>query len=684
MSLGGCSTHIPDAIVEGDSGATVLVNMHFGRSSGFYSAPFPSEDLRSADGTIAIGAFPNPNQIQLVQLVTSMVATDVHGFGQTSGVFFSLTDAIDPTALPDLAGSIAPAATVFLVGVDAASPDFMQRYPAHVAFVADGGPFGAPNLLSAVPLQGVPLRPETTYAAVVMRAAHDMSGSPLGVSAEMAQLASGTTPTGMSAPAFASYKAALSALTGNGVVAADIAGLAVFKTDAPAAPMATLRTDILSRPPPAPAPFKLTDTFPDYCVYASTVGMPDYQAGDPPYDFSSSSGSWQFDASGKPIVQRTEQANVVVTVPRAAMPAKGYPMTVLIRTGAGGDRPLVDRGTQATDGGPPITPGTGPALQYARAGYAGAQIDGPHGGLRNLTGADEQLVMFNVFNPPALRDNVRESAIEIILFEHILANVSFDASDCPGVTGGPVKFDMTRAALMGHSMGATIAPLVLAFEPAFGAAILDGAGGSWIENVLYKERPLKVKPDVELLIEYESQHLSLTENDPVLSLFQWAEEPCDTQVYASRILREPANGESPRNVLMEQGIVDHYILPAIANSLSMPLRLDLAGMELDGANAELTMDGEPTLLSMFPYSGQKAIAFPVSGNFVLPAGDGGAGGAVTAIVVQHPSDGIEDGHEITFQTDPPKNEYRCFLQSYVPGGPPPTVPMGTTADAPCP
>ena len=296
------------------------------------------------------------------------------------------------------------------------------------------------------------------------------------------------------------------------------------------------------------------------------------------------------------------------------MPQKGYPMTVMIRTGAGGDRPLVDRGTQATEGGPPITPGTGPALQFARAGFAGAQIDGPHGGLRNQTGADEQLVMFNVFNPPALRDNVRESAIEIVLFEHILENVSFDASDCLGVTPGMVKFDMTRAALMGHSMGATIAPLVLAFEPAFGAAILSGAGGSWIENILYKKLPLYVKPDIELLIEYEGQHLSLTENDPVLSLFQWAEEPCDTQVYASRLLREPKPGESPRNILMEQGIVDHYILPPIANTLTMALGLDLAGDEIDTQNAELVADPNQTPLGvMLPFSGRQKIAFPVTG-----------------------------------------------------------------------
>jgi hypothetical protein len=45
-------------------------------------------------------------------------------------------------------------------------------------------------------------------------------------------------------------------------------------------------------------------------------------------------------------------------------------------------------------------------------------------------------------------------------------------------------------------------------------------------------------------------------------------------------------------------------------------------------------------------------------------------------------DGIEDGHEVIFQTDPPKHQYRCFLQSWLSGVP--KVPPDDVADAPCP
>ena len=70
------------------------------------------------------------------------------------------------------------------------------------------------------------------------------------------------------------------------------------------------------------------------------------------------------------MLQRHETANLVVTVPRSAAPAAGYPLVVFVRTGGGGDRQLVDRGQQATEGGAAIEPGEGPARYLARAGFA--------------------------------------------------------------------------------------------------------------------------------------------------------------------------------------------------------------------------------------------------------------------------------------------------------------------------
>jgi hypothetical protein len=650
---------------------TNTVGMRFERAS-LYDAPFPSDDLLQPDGTVSIGGFPNfpaPDTISLVTQMTQMIATDARGFAEEGAVYFTLGGAAHPRNLPDMATSVTPGAAVFLIGVKPGSPDYLQRYPITVRFDVDGGPFGAPNLLSLLPLQGIPLRPGATYAAVIT------TDTGLEASDEMASIASGIRLPSMSESAFGEYVTALGSLAEAGISPENVAGMSVFTTDDPTAALRTVVADMLSSPIPTPdTPFMQTDLFDTYCVYEATLPMPDYQSGDPPYTFTTSGGAWVFDASGKPILQRHEEAGIVVTIPRAPMPTDGWPIAHFIKTGGGGSRPLVDRGTAATNGGPVIVPGSGPALFFTMAGMAGASVDGPHENLRNLTNDNEDFLMFNISNAQALRDNIRESAAEYALFAHILAGLTLDVSDCPGATS-PAKFDATKMALMGHSMGSTISPLVMAAEPMYRALVMSGAGASWIENVIWKQQPLPILPAVDLLLRYDDLDPPriVTEQDPVLTLLQWAVEPGDPLVYTRSIVQEPLDGAPPRPVLMEQGIVDHYIMPPIANATSLSLGLDFAGTPLDASSAELIADGTPTLESVLRYSGRRQLMPPVAGNWAP---------GLTAVVIQHPSDGIEDGHEMVFQTSEPKREYRCFLQTWV-AGQTPLLPAPGDIDGPC-
>ena len=638
-------------------------------ANGFYAAPFPDDSRLGPDNHPGLAAFPNPQASVFLDKLVKLLERDAEGYSTTAGVFFSLDGALDPSVAAAPAASLADDAPVFLMDVDDASPERGRRKPVSVHFDADGGPFGAPDLLSLIPLQGVPLRPGTRYAAVVLRSVRDADGKPLGVPASLAKLIAGRTPDGMTDAVAGEHRAAIKALASFGVDTLNLAGLAVFTTGDPTAGLVAVEQAMLARQLPAPVkPFQADEVFDDYCVFSSTIEMPDYQSGTPP--FKEQGGDWLFDADGKPIFQRSENARIVVTVPRSTMPAAGFPLVLFSRTGGGGDRPLVDRGVQAKTGGPALVPGTGPARDFARVGWAGASVDGPHGGLRNVTGGDEQFLMFNVTNPSALRDNVRQSAAELALQAHVLEKLSFDASSCPGLdTGGaPVRFDAGHFALMGHSMGATIAPLTLATEPAFKAGILSGEGGSWIENVLYKLHPVPVKGFAELLLGVAGQY-SLTEQDPALSLFQWAAEPADPPVYAPYIVHAPRQG-APRDILMVQGIVDHYIMPTISEASSLSLGLDFAGTALDKATPEI--ESFPTLDERLQFSGRKHISLPATGNI---------DSNTTAVVVQQREDGVEDGHEVVFQTEPPKHMYRCFLASLLTGTP--SVPPPAAEDAAC-
>ncbi len=650
------------------------VRVDFAALSDFYAAPFPSEHRRRADGTIDISSFPNPTLVGLVDRIAEITAADADGFGATSGVYFSLSAPLDRGTLPDMRGTLSKDAPVFLVSVDEASVDVGTRYPVKVEFEEDGGPFGATNQLTVLPYQGVPLRPGTLYAAVVRRSVHDAKGHPLATPDALQKLFDGGTPDGMSDAAAKSYLTAVDWLAAHGVPSSDIAALAVYRTGHPTATFEKVKDAILAGPMPEPTkPFAPAEVFDDFCVYSTTIAMPTYQSGTPPYDIEG--GGWVLDDKGNPVVQGKEEANFVVTLPRAAMPAAGFPVVVFSRTGAGGERPLVDRGVRAVNGGEAITPGTGPGREFAKVGWAGSTIDGPHGGLRNVSGKDEQFLVFNINNPLALRDNVRESAVELILQAHLLEKVSIDASACPGLTtpgGGPAKLDVQTMAGFGHSMGASILPLAVAYEPRLRGAILSGAGSSYLANIVYKRKPIETKGLAELVLGYSGDR-EITEFDPVMSLLQWAAEPADTQVYARSILREPAKGVD-HHILMVEGVVDHYILPPIANATALSLGLDLAGPELTNDSEELaTFDPLSKVLDL---DGRAVVTLPAAANVVRQNGS-----TSTAVVVQHPEDGVEDGHEAVFQGSAPKHQYRCFLQSLAKGTP--SVPQGADEDAPC-
>ena len=83
---------------------------------------------------------------------------------------------------------------------------------------------------------------------------------------------------------------------------------------------------------------------------------------------------------------------------------------------------------------------------------------------------------------------------------------------------------------------------------------------------------------IELSFGYTFRGYTMTQGDPALSMLQWALEPADPPTYGAL-----AKG----HVLMFQGVVDHYILPPMANAASLSLGLDLAGDELDRQSVEL-------------------------------------------------------------------------------------------------
>lgn len=643
-----------------------MVRMDFARATSLFDAPFPSADLVDANGIVRVEALTPGGRIAIVNQIEEALVGQ-HGFGTTSAVQFALTEAPDETLITLRPDPSDVTEVVQIIDVDPDSPQLGQRIPIELYYAGDAGPFGDhAHILTALPVQGWPLRPNNLYAAVVLDALLTTTGNRYTPSTAMRALRDGHAPDGMSAAAGSAYVDAVAQLRAHDVdVRHDVVGMTVFRTQDPTAVFERGLESVRGRDAiTLDAPFALETTYDDYCVYTTTAHVPVYQSGDPPY--ATTGGRWSFDESGALVLQHTEQANVLLTLPRRTMPTDGFPLVTLVRTGAGGDRPLVDRGIDTMAGHVGAPPGTGPAMHFAREGIAGIQIDGPHGGLRNVSHMDEQFLVFNIQNPTALRDNLRQSALELDLLVDLLGTIHVDGTGCMGLTTGTgdAHIDTRQLALMGHSMGASIAPLAAAFEPRYRAMILSGAGASWLENVLYKEHPVNVRPIAQGFLGYTGANTRvLREDDPVLSWLQWAGEESDAAVYAPLLIREA--GGQPRHILMFQGIVDHYIMPPIANAMTISTGLDLGGPALDRTAPSLA--SFQSILDVLPLRGRAQQTFPITAN--LPVA---GGGMVTGAVVQHLEDGIEDGHEVMWQLPEAQTQYRCFLRSFL-RDPAPTI-----------
>src|SRR5262249_16423120 len=139
------------------------------------------------------------------------------------------------------------------------------------------------------PYPGFPLRPSTTYAAVVSRRVRATDGSPVARDADFeALLASGGG---------AVYAPLLD-------LADDLASATVFTTQDPTSLMGKLRTVVRAGPAPMPRSIVAKETTASYQVYEGVYDGPNFQSGDPPY--TTSGGAIRVDAQGTPILDHME------------------------------------------------------------------------------------------------------------------------------------------------------------------------------------------------------------------------------------------------------------------------------------------------------------------------------------------------------------------------------------------
>ena len=643
-ALAGCSSPGTRVVFDLDA--------DYGAPGRFYDAPWPS-DLRTTDGHPDTAGWPNPRQIALLEDLKTNLA-QAKGFPVMPVAWMRFTA---PLPAQDLDTTIAASPSSPILLVELAT----GRLVPVVAETLPLDDYTMPDTLAIAPRPGFVLRPQASYAFVVLRSLGDAAGKRLDVPAALASLAHGHTPSGThGAAAKALYAPLWPVLRGLGIDPSEVAAATVFTTGDVVAETAALSEALLGKYPLTIDGLQIDPddgaAHPDFCELVGTISYPQFQHGTPPFN---TEGLFDSADGGLPSKQRDETAQVVITIPKgAAMPAGGWPLVVYWH-GSGGDP------AQVVDRGAPSEPakGYGPAHVLSPHGFAMAASALPLNPQR-LPGASDTAYL-NLQNLAAFRDTFRQGVIEQRMFIAALRALTIPASVVAGCgLSGTQKIDATALFGMGQSMGGMYTNMIVATEPALRGAVPTGAGGFWSYFILHTS---VIQGAPQLLAAVLGTDPP-TFVHPGIALFEAASEPAEPMVYMPRLGARPLPGYPVRPVYEPVGKDDSYFPMVVYDAVALAYQHREAGDVV-----------WPTMQDALGLEGLDGILdYPVANDRTSEAG-----GDYTGVVVQYAGDGQHDSHSIFSQLDAVKYQYGCFFETLLATGTA-TVPAPAPLGTPCP
>ncbi len=546
--------------------------------SEFYRLPFPNDARVAADGTLDLSGHPSPGALipelgDVVGHALEVASEDLGAFGNNQTVFFRFS------AEPDF-GSISlglPGAGGNLALVDV-TPGLENR-PAFQAtrYRASTGrqAYICHNWMSLTPLDGRALLPGHTYAALVGRNITREGSGTLNADADFEVMLGSTAPADARlARAWEAYAPLRAWLLESGTPTSALAAAAVFTVQDVEADPEALRAAIDAADVPELSGAILCGDDADiyavagddtrgcaspagaaYSEIQALVGLPQFQAGTPPFKEPSDGGAIDF--SGTPTPVRTEQVHITLTVPDGDMPADGWPV-VIYGHGTGGSYTSAVREGLAADLSA-VDLGAGTVIRFATVGFD-APLHGPRAAPQNWRASwltldpnayDPDVLFFNPINMRALRDNPLQQAADTWSVTRLVADLDLAADASP--TGARVTFDTDRIYYLGHSQGAVMGTLYAAYDPDVDTVVLSGGGGLTIEALLAKTSP----NDISAMIKVGLADPDTTRQHPLLNLAQAISERADGVNHARRLFDPPAP-LAPKDVFMIWGVGDTY------------------------------------------------------------------------------------------------------------------------------
>lgn len=514
----------------------------FASDGAFFDLPWPNDLRRTADGFLDVSGFPPDRMAGLVDRYEEAITGTVQGYSVGTPVYFQFTSDLDENTLPaDPQASVAADATVFLFDVERG-----ERHPSTAAFVSEQTSYWPGHCLVVRPVHGGILRPSATYAAVVLRDVRTTAGQELGPSDEFQRLLSGTAP-----PATAAiYNPALEALETSGIPRNDVLTMSVFTTGDPTTELEVARDWLMEQQTPIPERWRLFRDHGEYIEVQGTYEAPLFQRGTAPYD--GSGGDLAINADGSLEVQSTFDAWFSLSLPKTPMPAEGFPV-ILYAHGTGGDsRSYVGSFSET----------------MTAAGFAVMGIDQPHHGERNPDDYSVELSSFNVGNPLAFRDNVRQAALDVVTQAKVAAILEVPTN----LYRGGAHLDANRIHFFGHSQGGLNGSLFLAIDDQVSRGVLSGAGGHIGIALVDKVEPLDIPALVRVIIGVPRDE-PLPYDHPAFALLETWMAPADPTNYGRRFFFEPREGFAPKAILQTEGTSDKYTPPRSMEALALAARI---------------------------------------------------------------------------------------------------------------
>ncbi len=597
---------------------SMLPQALYNQDGGFFDAPFPSLARSNEDGTPNWSDFPNPTSAPLLDLYLDETA-ELKGASTVGPVFFRFSGGLATRKLPTEEESTSTDSPLWLLGVDPTSPDRGEWLPLRWDWQHSSTTYQERNLLAVAPADGVPLRPDTTYAVVITT---DLAQRPPAFDTAL-------SPDGDRPDAYALLK---DTLLEEGVSLEKVAVASVFHTQDPVSEMAEWAWWVRHNLPSLSWDATLSPSHENesYRAYAGSLWMPLFQHGEKPY---TSEGGGFAREDGNPAISEWERVPFVLSVPLDPPPEAGWPV-VIWSHGTGGDETNCCNGDGQLEA----------ARVLAEGGLAVLSTPQPLHGARATAGTLPELHSFNPMNPTAARTNFRQGALEIVY----LAKTLSARQQSFLLDGVPHALDPSRVMVMGHSHGGLTGAIAAPFLGGLAqAVVLSAAGGGMSTTLTLRTEPINLEGLMREAFSFQGDE-EVDALHPICALVQAVTDVTDPLNFARYWHREADwFSEAPVNLLLTSGLEDALTPPetglALAAAGGLPILAPVSWHSPAHDNADLS-----------------PASLPATGNLLAWDGSRTTGG-----VAQFP----ENGHYAVFHNLAAAQLYRHYLETAAAGAP---------------